>query len=135
MLTAFHPQTDGQTERLNQTMEMYLRNYVNYRQDNWAELLLLAQFAYNSADTDSTKVSPFFANYGFNPKAYRTPLPATHQSAEATVRAKELKALHQQLALDIRFYAERSASYYNKGRSVGPTLKKGDKVYLLWKNI
>jgi hypothetical protein len=133
--TAFHPQTDGQTERLNQTMETYLRSYVNYRQDNWAELLPLAQFAYNSADTDSTKVSPFFANYGFNPEAYRTSLSSAHQSAEATVRAEELKALHQQLASDIRFYAERSASYYNEGRSVGPTLKEGDKVYLLRKNI
>ena len=133
--TAFHPQTDGQTERLNQTMETYLRSYVNYQQDNWVELLPLAQFSYNSADTDSTKVSPFFANYGFDPEAYRTSLSSAHQSAEAIVRTEQLKALQERLAEDIRFYAERSASYYNKGRSVGPTLKEGDKVYLLRKNI
>jgi hypothetical protein len=40
--TAFHPQTDGQTERINQNMEQYLRCYVNYEQDNWVEWLLIA---------------------------------------------------------------------------------------------
>ncbi|TDZ13344.1 Transposon Tf2-9 polyprotein [Colletotrichum orbiculare MAFF 240422] len=47
--TAFHPQTDGQTERINQILEIYLRCYVNYQQDNWVTLLPTAQFAYNSA--------------------------------------------------------------------------------------
>jgi hypothetical protein len=69
--TAYHPQTDGQTERLNQTMEQYLRCFVNYQQNNWVKLLPMAQFAYNSAITETTKVSPFFANYGFEPDAYR----------------------------------------------------------------
>ena len=47
-LTAYYPQTDGQTERLNQTLEQYLRHYVNYTQNNWAALLPVAQFAYNT---------------------------------------------------------------------------------------
>ena len=63
--TAFHPQTDGQTERLNQTLEQYLRSYVNHQQDNWVQILPIAQFAYNSAMIEATKVSPFFANYGY----------------------------------------------------------------------
>jgi hypothetical protein len=42
LLTAYHPQTDGQIERLNQTMEQYLRCYVNFQQDNWIKLLLTA---------------------------------------------------------------------------------------------
>jgi len=46
--TAFHPQSDGQTERQNQTMEQYLLAFSNYKQDNWVELLPLAQFAYNN---------------------------------------------------------------------------------------
>lgn len=45
--TAFHPQTDGQTERINQTLECYFRCYINYRQDNWVELLPSAEYAYN----------------------------------------------------------------------------------------
>ena len=62
--TAFHPQTDGQTERTNQTLEQYLRLYCNYRQSNWAELLPLAEFSYNNSTHSATQVTPFFANYG-----------------------------------------------------------------------
>ena len=67
MSTAFHPQTDRQTERVNQILEQYLRSYCSYQQDDWAELLPLAEHAYNSAVSESTKVSPFEANYGFSP--------------------------------------------------------------------
>ena len=66
--TAFHPQTDGQTERVNQVLEGYLRHYSNFQQDDWSDLLPLAEHAYNIATSESTKVSPFFANYGFNPE-------------------------------------------------------------------
>src|SRR6185436_16768979 len=48
MSTAFHPQTDGQTERMNQTLEQMLRIYTNYKQDNWNDLLPAAEFAYNN---------------------------------------------------------------------------------------
>src|SRR6266550_2361128 len=66
--TAFHPQTDGQTERVNQVLEGYLRHYSNFQQDDRSDLLPLAEHAYNIATSESTKVSPFFANYGFNPE-------------------------------------------------------------------
>ena len=66
--TAFHPQTDGQTERINRVLEAHLRHYSNFQQDDWADLLPLAEHAYNTATSESTKVSPFFANYGFNPE-------------------------------------------------------------------
>ena len=46
--TAYYPQTDGQTEKLNQTLEQYLRHYINYIQNNWTSLLPAAQFAYNA---------------------------------------------------------------------------------------
>ena len=68
MSTAFYPQTDGQTERVNQILEQYLRSYCLYQQGNWAELLLLVEHAYNSAVSESTKVSPFEANYGISPR-------------------------------------------------------------------
>ena len=51
------------------------------------------------------------------------------------MKAKELRALHKELSLDIQFIVARSAMYYNQKHSVGPTLKEGDKVYLLRKNI
>jgi hypothetical protein len=67
--TSYHPETDGQTERVNQILEQYLRCYVNYYQNDWNNYLPLAEFAYNNAFHCSTKVSPFFANYGFNPRS------------------------------------------------------------------
>jgi len=69
MSTAFHPQTDGQTERLNQTIEAYLRAFVNKEQDNWKRLLPMAEFTYNNSATTGNGLSPFYANYGFHPMA------------------------------------------------------------------
>src|SRR4030095_6313069 len=65
---AFHPQTDGQTERMNQTLEQYLRMYCNYQQDDWYSHLSLAEFAYNNSFQSTIKCSPFYANYGFHPR-------------------------------------------------------------------
>src|SRR5207245_2580774 len=65
--SGYHPEGDGQTERSNQTLEQYLRVYCNYQQDNWADLLPLAEFAYNNAPSATTGVSPFFANKGYHP--------------------------------------------------------------------
>lgn len=62
--TAFHPQTDGQTERTNRTLEQMLRCFISYKQDNWDELLSTSEFAYNSHKSSSTNKSPFFLNYG-----------------------------------------------------------------------
>ena len=73
MSTAFHPQTDGQTERTNQTLEAYLRAFVNYEMSNWEDLLPTAEFAYNNAPSASTGLSPFFANYGYHPSAHNPP--------------------------------------------------------------
>ncbi|UTT90047.1 hypothetical protein NDA17_002054 [Ustilago hordei] len=67
---AYHPQTDGQTERVNQVIEQYLRMYCNYEQDDWANLLDTAAFVYNNMVHNSIGVSPFFACYGWNPKAH-----------------------------------------------------------------
>ncbi|KAJ1028858.1 hypothetical protein NDA18_002882 [Ustilago nuda] len=68
--TAYHPQTDGQTERVNQVIEQYLQMYCNYEQDDWANLLDAAAFVYNNTVHNSISVSPFFACYGWNPKAH-----------------------------------------------------------------
>jgi len=65
--SGYHPEGDGQTERTNQTLEQYLCVYCNYQQDNWSELLPLAEFAYNNALSATTGVSPFFANKGYHP--------------------------------------------------------------------
>ena len=68
MSTAHHPQTDGQTERINQVLEGYLRNFINYDQNDWYQLLPLAEHAYNNSVTNAHRMSPFFANYSFHPQ-------------------------------------------------------------------
>ena len=65
--TAFHPQTDGQTEIVNKTLEQYLRCFLDYQQENWCDLLPIAEFSYNNAVHSSLKSSPFYINYGFHP--------------------------------------------------------------------
>ena len=66
--TSFHPQTDGQTERTNGILEVYLLVYVNYQQDNWNELLPMAEFGYNNGYQETIKTTPFYANYRINPQ-------------------------------------------------------------------
>ena len=66
--TAFHPQTNGQTEILNRILEGYLRAYTSLEQMNWAKLLPSAEFAYNNSRNSSTKITPFRALYGYDPE-------------------------------------------------------------------
>lgn len=65
--TAFHLQTDGQTERANRTLEEMLRSYVSYNQRDWDLYLPMLEFAYNNSINPSTGFSPFFLNYGHHP--------------------------------------------------------------------
>ena len=73
--SAFHPRTNGQTERLNSVLKQYLRMYCEYQQTDWASLLPIAEFSYNNSRHSATTLSPFFANYGFHPRMLLGPLP------------------------------------------------------------
>jgi transposase InsO family protein len=86
--TSHHPQSDGQTERVNQTLEQYLRVYCDYQQNNWHELLPLAKFIYNHSQNASTRMSPFFANYGYHPRML---VHAAVESANPSVEALTVK--------------------------------------------
>ncbi|MBW0463159.1 hypothetical protein O181_002874 [Austropuccinia psidii MF-1] len=66
--TAYHPETDGKSERVNQILEQYLWMYVIYHQDDWNTWLPLAEFAYNNSDHSSKRQSPFFTVYGRDPQ-------------------------------------------------------------------
>jgi hypothetical protein len=72
---AYYSKTNGQIERINAILEQYLRAYMNFRQNNWVDWLPLAEFASNNAVSETTGFSPFFANYGFNPKLGFEPRP------------------------------------------------------------
>jgi hypothetical protein len=88
--TAYHPETDGQSERVNQVLEQYLRCFLNYHQDNWIQLLPLAEFAYNNSLHASTNLTPFFANYGFHPTSDLLPLVSYEKIGNRELRQKEI---------------------------------------------
>jgi hypothetical protein len=64
---AYHPQMDGQTKRVNREVEKYLRMFTNHQQDDWADWLPLAEFAFNNAVHEATGQTPFFLNKGRHP--------------------------------------------------------------------
>jgi hypothetical protein len=63
---AFHPQTNGQMEQVNQISEQYLRCTINYHQDNWLDLSYVAKTIYNNMMHSTMQQTPFFANHGLH---------------------------------------------------------------------
>jgi hypothetical protein len=100
--TAYHPQTDGQTERVNQCLEMFLRCSVHSSPRSWKSWLSLAEIWYNSNYHSSLGCSPFKALYGYEANLCLAPtvLPETNSSVSEVVehRAAHLESLKQQLA-------------------------------------
>jgi len=90
--TAYHLETNGQTELVNQILEQYLWVYINYQQDDWVNLLPLAEFAYNNTLHSATMVTPFFTNKGFHPKLEVSLEPIVSDAAHQV--APDLKGLH-----------------------------------------
>ena len=100
ILTAFHPETDGQTERVNQILEKYLRYMISYQQDDWIKFLPMAEFAYNITLHTSTSVTPFFTKYGFHPR-FSIAIPVGYVNPSAEERAHLMKEVHHDLSLEL----------------------------------
>jgi transposase InsO family protein len=131
--TAYHPETDGQTERVNQSLEQYLRIYINYQQDDWATQLPLAEFVYNNTPHSATGVSPFFANKGYHPRLTinLTDVPAH----EAHLAAENLRDLHQYLREQIQVANETYSRFADPHREETPNWPVGTLVWLDLQNI
>jgi hypothetical protein len=127
--SGYHPQGDGQTERTNQTLEQYLRCYCNYQQDNWSDLLPLAEFAYNNAPSATTGISPFFANKGYHPNLAIHP-ERDLTSAHAQELAVDLDQLHQELRKEIARAQLRYQGPADARRSPAPEFKEGTQVFV-----
>jgi hypothetical protein len=132
--TAYHPQTDGLSERTNQELKQYLRNYCNYRQDDWAKYLPMAEFAHNNAANSTTKQSPFLANYGYHPKTFLTRV-ATSNTPEADKLVDRIVKLQDELKAAMKMGEEETKRYHDR-KATGPVdFKVGDKVWLDSQNI
>ena len=132
--SAFHPQTDGQTERVNQVLEQYLRCTINYQQDDWTTLLPLAEFAYNNTVHSSTQQTPFFANYGYHPRLDTFDFSKVDNPA-AEDMANRLSELHAIMEAQLKKAQERQKINADAYRKEQPQLNVGDKVWLLRRNI
>ncbi|QRV87030.1 Retrotransposable element Tf2 protein [Ceratobasidium sp. AG-Ba] len=132
--TAYHPQTDGQTERLNQVVELYLRHYVSHRQDDWVGLLPLAEFAYNNGTNASTGKTPFFANYGFHPK-FAVGDKEGQGLMIADDHAEWLQKGYDELKAALTVSQERMKEYYDRKHRAPENIKVGDHVWLDNRNI
>jgi len=136
MSTAFHPETDGQTERLNQTIEAYLRAFVGHEQDDWVRLLPMAEFAYNNSVTTGNGVSPFYANYSFHPRTLDPPNPDEEPvNPASTVYTHWMKAVHDEARRGLEAAQERMRRYEDPNRKPPPAYQVGDLVMLNGRNI
>ena len=122
--TAYHPETDGQTERTNRTLEQFLRMYIDYDQANWSELLPYAQFALNNAPSATTRHTPFFLAYGCHPRTPGMKLDSNHQQTPT-----DMEISIQQAKKFIRIAQETQSRYYDQ-KHKPIEFSVGDKVLL-----
>jgi hypothetical protein len=129
---AFHPETDGQTEQANTTMEQYLQAYVNYQQDDWAHFLPMAEFTANNHISETTGISPFFANYGLNPKIYfELDLQVNNpEENEAHTLTDCLSEIHDLIKSKIFFAQDQQQEYANQYHLPAPAYHPRDSVWL-----
>ena len=125
--TAYHPETDGQTERTHRTIEQILRAYVHPLQDDWASYLPVAEAAYNNSHHSSINTTPFYANYGFHPTTPASVL--TPQPAPPSDLAAHLRDIHALVRAEVDYAKARQAEYANRRRRE-LQFKVGDRVRL-----
>jgi Chromo (CHRromatin Organisation MOdifier) domain len=138
MSSAYHPQTDGQTERMNRLLEEVLRHYVTPSHNNWEKLLPLAEFAINSAHHSSTQDTPFRVAYGYQPGGPGDVLVQNltgkkNQRAEETV-ADQTEMLTRVKRL-IQAAQDRQKRAADKRRSKAPDYQVGQWVMLSTKTV
>jgi RNase H-like domain found in reverse transcriptase/Reverse transcriptase (RNA-dependent DNA polymerase)/Integrase zinc binding domain/Chromo (CHRromatin Organisation MOdifier) domain/Retroviral aspartyl protease len=138
MSTAFHPQTDGQTERMNRLVEETLRHYVNPTQTDWDEHLPLVEFAINDAKNASTGTTPFKLNYVWEPKVPMTvglPQQQGKSKCDAAQQYVEEMKLRIQRAKSLLNAAQQRQKQYADTKRREVTYKAGDKVLLDSRNL
>jgi len=136
MSTEYHPQTrtDRQTERTNQTLEGYLRNFVNYDQNDWYQLLPQAEHAYNNSTTNAHGMSPFYANYGFHTQT-QWMKEREAQNPGAGLYAHRMQVTHPHARKALEQTREEMCKYYDWKACQQPDINVGDLVMLNAKNI
>ncbi|ESK83158.1 hypothetical protein Moror_14995 [Moniliophthora roreri MCA 2997] len=131
MSTAYHPQSDGETERVNQEMEIYLRMFCSKEQTEWSSYLHMAEFAHNNRTHSVTRNSPFFMIMGYNPRPLPTAFePTSVPSVEE--RLNKLRKLRGDVAGMMEIARKKMIEKAGKGTD---KFIEGQKVWLEGKNL
>jgi len=134
LLTAFHPQIDRQTKRMNQELEQYLRMFINHRQEQWPEWLGTAEFIYNNKVYSSTRTSPFKANYGQDPRmGFEGKKKGKYVGAKKFV--EKMKEIQEEAKAALGKAQEDIKKYADRRRSEVDEYKVGDLVMLSTKDL
>ena len=134
LLMAFHPQTDGQTERVNQELEQYLRMFIDHRQEQWPEWLGMAELAYNNKVHSSTKTLPFKTNYGQDPRmGFEGKKKGKYAGAEKFI--EKMKEIQEEAKAALEKVQEEMRKYTDRKRSDVEEYKAGDLVMLSTKDL
>ena len=134
--TAYHPQTDGQTERINQVLKEYLSLYTNYQMDDWSQLLPIAKMVYNNSPSATTGISPFLADHGYKMTFDPSTFSKRPFSAKSNIIVTDIQQLHTVLHEQIHIANVKMAKQYDKKHLPVPSdFKVGKKVYLSTRNL
>ena len=130
--TAYHPQTNGQSERTNQWLEQYLRIFVNHRQDNWARWLPIAQYVHNAWPSSTTKLPPFELIMGYTPCAHQ--IKNTQKLLTLQDCIEHVQHIRQEAQIAIQHAQELMTKAKSTLRHYHP-FSEGQKVWLKGKNL
>ena len=121
MTTAYHPQANRKAERTNQELKQYLRKYANHQQDNWPELVPLAEYAYNTTKTRETNFTPYQVVYGKTATIHAAPGEPSQAAIDKIRKVAYKNLLYSQVLLQ---------EHGNKQRKPATELRPGDKAYV-----
>jgi len=134
LLTAYHPQTDGQTERINQELEQYLRVFIDHRQKQWPDWLGTVEFAYNNKIYTATKTSPFKANYGHDPNmGFKGRRKGKYEAAEKFI--ERMRKIQEEAKAALGKAQEEIKKFANRKRREEEEYRVGDLVLLSTKYL
>ena len=137
--TAYHPQTDGNTERCHRTIEQILRAYVHEDHYEWLRTLSLAEFSYNNNVHSSTGFSPFAANYGFDPRVpinlITPPVDMSDRSKEHSHILRKLLDIHKVIQDQLEISKAVQKHYADKRTDARIEFNEGDYVLLSTQNL
>jgi len=132
--TAYYPQTDGQTERINQELEQYLRIFIDHRQEQWLDWLGTVEFVYNNKVHTATKTLLFKANYSQNPKmGFKGRRKGKYKAAEKFV--KRMRKIQEEAKAALRKAQEEMKKFANRKRREEEEYRVGDLVLLSMKDL